>query len=129
MSKLPPRLPNRDDRHPRDSLMSYPDLPPSRRSKASPAPTSINPNHAQPKSPAPPLAPEEANPFQKPFQKPVQKPIAKPTPGRPRGRPRATIAKGMSVDVRDRKFAQIDKIFAKIKKGSWSSLPFVSHSD
>lgn len=118
MSKLPPKLPGRDTPHPRDSLISFPDLSPRRGSALSPA--TAKSTLALPKSVPQSRARNVAKPVQKHVTKPVSKPATKPTPGRPRGRPSVTIAKGMSRDVRDRKFAQIDKSLAKIKKGTMS---------
>lgn len=116
-------LPRRDDPHPRDSLLTFSDLPKRRTSgktitkTPTKMPVLANPPRVTP-TPIPLTKRQAAiaSAHKKVKRTTAPEQSSGDSPGRARGRPRATIAKGMSPNVMRKIFKKLDNSLDRVEK-------------
>lgn len=138
MSKLPGTLPGRDDPHPRDTLLVFPDLPKKRRAGIATAavPTVVKSSPSSQKQAKVGKRREKRRDMWR-VRTPVQSDAndvtpkaSRPAPNPPqsnqgagKGRPFVSIAQGMKPQTLQRYLAAVDQEVSEIKRSMLSSFP------
>lgn len=114
-NRLPPKIPDRDSRHPRDQLITYDNLGPRRsftRNQVNHHPILVSTNRKPSQSivQQPELLPKKLVAASKVFE-----PVNVPEVSSPRGRPRKTISDGKVANTVNRTYRDLDRLIGRLK--------------